>query len=54
METLRFFGHGITRDLAGALDAVTKRLGEQYVRILAGRGAPRLTLCFGSSQRGFN
>jgi TorA maturation chaperone TorD len=38
VETLSYLGHDITQDLAGELEAVTKRLGEQYTQTFAGPG----------------
>lgn len=38
VETLNCLGHDITHDLAGDIDAVTKRLGEQYTQTFAGPG----------------
>jgi TorA maturation chaperone TorD len=37
-EVLSHLGHDITQDLAGELEAVTKRLGEQYTQTFAGSG----------------
>jgi TorA maturation chaperone TorD len=38
VEILSFLGHDITHDLVGELEAVTKRLGEQYTQTFAGPG----------------
>ncbi len=38
VETLSCLGQDITQDLAGELEAVTKRLGEQYTQTFAGPG----------------
>ncbi len=37
-EVLSHLGHDIAQDLAGELDAVTKRLGEQYTQTFVGPG----------------
>jgi TorA maturation chaperone TorD len=42
-DVLTHLGYDITQDLAGELDAVTKRLGEQYTRTFAGPG-PHVSL----------
>ena len=42
-EALSQLGHNITQDLAGDIDEVTKRLGEQYTRTFVGPG-PHVSL----------